>query len=146
MHGQFFSGCCPCLRRTSSSIPRNLEVRSNSLTKSEITAIFAPERFSLLLLSQIPPPRGGSGPRWEAGAPLDIVFHAVDQNDGERRDMAIRLLALVRLWIISDSFSAQIEVFRSSLTLPSRDLLMVRCLQQHSRLAYTLLPPKSPRT
>lgn len=55
------------------------------------------EKFSLLLLSQIPPPRGSSGPRWEASAPLDIIFYAVRQDDGERRDMATRLLTLVRL-------------------------------------------------
>lgn len=53
-------------------------------------------RFSLLLLSQIPPPRGGAGPRWDAGAPLDIVFHSVGQEDSELRKMAGRLLTLVR--------------------------------------------------
>jgi len=72
------------------------------------------EKFSLLLLSQIPPPRGGTGPRWEAGAPLDIVFHAVDQNDDERRDMATRLLALLINLSISGSFDG--PMFAATLT------------------------------
>ena len=89
---------------------------------------FVAEKFSLYLLSQIPPPRGGTGPRWEAGAPLDIVFYAVDQNDAERRDTATQLLALVRLFM---AFSAYIEVPCSSSIFLSRGLLMVRCLLQH---------------
>ncbi|KAG9316385.1 hypothetical protein JVU11DRAFT_2418 [Chiua virens] len=68
---------------------------------------FATEKFSPLLLSQIPPPRGSTGPRWDAGAPLDIIFHAITQEDGERREMAVRLLTLVRLHNKSDGFGAR---------------------------------------
>ncbi|KAG8213715.1 hypothetical protein J3R82DRAFT_10416 [Butyriboletus roseoflavus] len=72
------------------------------------------EKFSLYLLSQIPPPRGGSGLRWEAGAPLDIVFHAVKQKDGERRDMATRLLTLLINLGLSGSFDG--PMFATTLT------------------------------
>lgn len=74
--------------------------RVRLLDKVGSNRYFDAERLSPLLLSQVPPPRGGTGPRWEAGAPLDIVFHAVNQNDGERRGLATRLLALVSLRII----------------------------------------------
>lgn len=92
---------------------------------------FHAEKFSPLLLSQIPPPRGGTGPRWEAGAPLDIVFHSIQQEDGERRDMATRLLTLVRLHNISNGFGARTEVSRSSSISHSLDFSMVPCLRQH---------------
>ena len=72
---------------------------------------FDVEKFSLLLLSQIPPPRGGSGPRWDAGAPVDIVFHAIRQQDGERREMAVRLLTLVRFCNISNGFGVLTRSF-----------------------------------
>ena len=92
---------------------------------------FDAEKFSSLLLSQIPPPRGGTGPRWEAGAPLDVVFYSLEQKDGKHREMATRLLTLVRLHSISDRSSAQIEVSRSSSTSVSQGLSMDRCLRQH---------------
>ncbi|KAG6378154.1 hypothetical protein JVT61DRAFT_13843 [Boletus reticuloceps] len=72
------------------------------------------ERFSLLLLSQIPPPRGGTGPRWEAGAPLDIVFHSIKQEDRERREMAIRLLTLLINLTLSGFFDG--PMFAATLT------------------------------
>ncbi|KAF9222564.1 hypothetical protein BS17DRAFT_809244 [Gyrodon lividus] len=52
------------------------------------------EKFSSLLLSQIPPPRGGAGPRWEADAALDILFYCIQQEDRQRREMSTRLLTL----------------------------------------------------
>ncbi|KAH0827534.1 hypothetical protein J3R83DRAFT_4253 [Lanmaoa asiatica] len=72
------------------------------------------ENFSLLLLSQIPPPRGGAGSRWEAGAPLDIVFHSVGKEDGERREMATRLLTLLINLSLSGSFDG--PMFAATLT------------------------------
>ncbi|KAF8558031.1 hypothetical protein OG21DRAFT_1456488 [Imleria badia] len=75
---------------------------------------FDAEKFSPLLLSQIPPPRGGTGPRWEAGAPLDIVFHSIQQEDGERREMATRLLTLLINLSLSGFFDA--TMFAAALT------------------------------
>ncbi|KAH7929887.1 hypothetical protein BV22DRAFT_1116607 [Leucogyrophana mollusca] len=49
---------------------------------------------SPLLLSQIPPPRSGTGPQWEADAPLDIVFHSLRHENGLRRRFGIRLITL----------------------------------------------------
>lgn len=89
------------------------------------------ERFSLLLLSQVPPPRGGSGPRWEAAAPLDIVFHSIMQEDGERREMATRLLTLVRPSNVFYGFNGQTEVSCSSSTSLPQDFSMDPRLRHH---------------
>lgn len=51
-------------------------------------------RHSPLLLSQIPAPR--SGKHWEADAPLDVIFHCLNQTDERRRAVGPRLLASVR--------------------------------------------------
>ena len=52
-------------------------------------------RHSPILLLQIPPPRSGTGARWEADAPLDIVFYCLEQTAPKRRDMGARLMTLV---------------------------------------------------
>jgi hypothetical protein len=66
-------------------------------------------RHSPILLSQIPPPRGGSGARWEADAPLDVVFYCLEQTQPKRRTMGARLMTLVNnmfadRFIYSDHF------------------------------------------
>jgi len=52
-------------------------------------------RHSPILLSQIPPPRSGTGARWEADAPLDIVFYCLEQTAPKRRAMGARLITLL---------------------------------------------------
>ena len=61
-------------------------------------------RHSPILLSQIPPPRGGSGARWEADAPLDVVFYCLEQTHPKRRTMGARLMTLVNN-MFSDGFT-----------------------------------------
>lgn len=46
---------------------------------------------------QIPPPRSGTGPRWEADAPLDIVFHCVSQCQWQRQQLGLELMTLVNI-------------------------------------------------
>ncbi|KAI6046030.1 hypothetical protein EDC04DRAFT_2631644 [Pisolithus marmoratus] len=52
-------------------------------------------RFSPLLLSQIPPPRGGRGLRQDVDAPLDIVVRCTKQDCSLRRSMGTRLFTLL---------------------------------------------------
>lgn len=58
-----------------------------------------PEQYSFSLLSQIKPPRMGSGPRWDAETPLDIIFSCYRQTDPRRTHLGARLMSLVRLQI-----------------------------------------------
>ncbi|KAG1770479.1 hypothetical protein EDD22DRAFT_770017 [Suillus occidentalis] len=62
-------------------------------------------KHSPLLLSQIPPPRSGTGLRWEADAPLDIVFYCVTQSQPQRRQLGLELMAL----LIGISLTAQFD-------------------------------------
>ncbi|EIW83141.1 hypothetical protein CONPUDRAFT_164139 [Coniophora puteana RWD-64-598 SS2] len=50
---------------------------------------------SQLLLSHIPPPKAGSGPRTDAQAALDVAFYALDQADPVRKRLGLRLLTLL---------------------------------------------------
>ncbi|GLB37638.1 hypothetical protein LshimejAT787_0406890 [Lyophyllum shimeji] len=52
-------------------------------------------RFSNLLLQQIPYPRSGIGPRWDAETPLRIVFFCLEQADTRRQILGSRLMALL---------------------------------------------------
>lgn len=52
-------------------------------------------KHSPLLLLQIPLPRSGTGLRWEADAPLDIVFYCVSQSQPQRRQLGLELMALL---------------------------------------------------
>lgn len=52
-------------------------------------------KFSPLLLSQIPPPRGRRGPRQDTDAPLDIMFRCTNQDCNLRRSMGTRLFTLL---------------------------------------------------
>ncbi|KAI6121467.1 hypothetical protein F5141DRAFT_518614 [Pisolithus sp. B1] len=52
-------------------------------------------KFSPLLLSQIPPPRGGCGPRQDVDVPLDIMVCCTKQDCSLRRSMGTRLFALL---------------------------------------------------
>lgn len=52
-------------------------------------------KHSPLLLLQIPPQRSGTGLRWEADAPLDIVFYCVSQGQPQRRQLGFDLMALL---------------------------------------------------
>ncbi|KAF9244949.1 hypothetical protein BU15DRAFT_41638 [Melanogaster broomeanus] len=64
-------------------------------------------KFSPLLLSQIPPPRGGAGPRWEVDAPLDLIFYCVEQEASQRRGMSTRLLTLLVNLSLTPDFDLQ---------------------------------------
>lgn len=64
--------------------------RDESLTSGDGSV-----RHSSLLLLQIPPTRSGTGLRWEADAPLDIVFHCVSQGQPQRRQLGLELMALL---------------------------------------------------
>ncbi|OAX41066.1 hypothetical protein K503DRAFT_767997 [Rhizopogon vinicolor AM-OR11-026] len=50
---------------------------------------------SPLLLLQIPPPRSGTGLRWEADAPLDIVFHCVSHSQQQKQQLGLELMTLL---------------------------------------------------
>lgn len=52
-------------------------------------------KHSPLLLLQIPPPRSGTGLRWEVDAPLDIVFYCTSQGQPQRRQLGFELMALL---------------------------------------------------
>ncbi|EPQ57527.1 hypothetical protein GLOTRDRAFT_58955 [Gloeophyllum trabeum ATCC 11539] len=52
-------------------------------------------RYSPLLLRQIPPARAGTGSRWEADIPLDIVFYCLNQPEPSRRFAGARLMKLM---------------------------------------------------
>ncbi|KDQ53468.1 hypothetical protein JAAARDRAFT_425004 [Jaapia argillacea MUCL 33604] len=52
-------------------------------------------QYSPLLLAQIPPPRTGSGPRWEVEGPLDIVLCCLQQPEPRRRSLGVRLITLL---------------------------------------------------
>lgn len=64
--------------------------RDESLTSGDGSVKHSP-----LLLLQIPPPRSGTGLRWEADAPLDIVFYCVSQSQPQRRQLGFELMALL---------------------------------------------------
>ncbi|KAG6888093.1 hypothetical protein C0992_009632 [Termitomyces sp. T32_za158] len=52
-------------------------------------------RFSNLLVKQIPPPRNGTGPRWDIGIPLHIIFYCMEQSDFRRQMLGSRLMTLL---------------------------------------------------
>lgn len=64
--------------------------RDEYLTSGDASAKHSP-----LLLLQIPPPRSGTGLRWEADAPLDIVFYCVSQDQPQRRQLGLELMTLL---------------------------------------------------
>ncbi|KAG2368110.1 hypothetical protein BDR07DRAFT_1391885 [Suillus spraguei] len=64
--------------------------RDESLTSGDGSVKHSP-----LFLLQIPPPRSGTGLRWEVDAPLDIVFYCVSQGQPQRRQLGFELMALV---------------------------------------------------
>ncbi|KIJ67941.1 hypothetical protein HYDPIDRAFT_83831 [Hydnomerulius pinastri MD-312] len=72
-----------------------------------LTELKSGAKFSPLLLSQIPPPRGGSGQRWEADAPLDIIFHCVQQ---QRQELAVRLWTLLIDLSLTTDFDVQMFI------------------------------------
>jgi len=79
---------------------RNTEMKSGGRSSFKyptlrLTTMAA--KYSPLLLSQIPFPRGGSGPRRDVDAPLDIVFCCISQDSIWRRTMGTRLFTLVIL-------------------------------------------------
>ncbi|EJF65301.1 hypothetical protein DICSQDRAFT_166348 [Dichomitus squalens LYAD-421 SS1] len=51
--------------------------------------------YSRLLLRQIPPSRPETAPRWDMRMPLDVVFHALEQEHEAQRSLGIRLLTLL---------------------------------------------------
>ncbi|EED78146.1 predicted protein [Postia placenta Mad-698-R] len=68
----------------------------NVLEKDEALAVESGQpRHSTLLLSQIPPPRTGSGARWDLNAPLDVAFCAIQQVNPKYRSLGARLLTLL---------------------------------------------------
>ncbi|KAG6903073.1 hypothetical protein C0995_006260 [Termitomyces sp. Mi166 len=52
-------------------------------------------RFSSLLLQQIPPPRSGTGPRWDTEIPMRIIFFCMEQTDFRRQMLGSRLMTLL---------------------------------------------------
>ena len=74
-------------------------------------------RHSPILLSQIPPPRSGTGARWEADAPLDIVFYCLEQTAPKRRDMGARLMTLVSSTATHLSTSTCFDFFHCAVKL-----------------------------
>ncbi|KAJ8487420.1 hypothetical protein ONZ51_g4184 [Trametes cubensis] len=52
-------------------------------------------RYSPLLLSQLPPSRPASSPRWDVKLPVDVVFYALEQESESRRSLGVRLLNLL---------------------------------------------------
>ncbi|KAI0743562.1 hypothetical protein C8Q80DRAFT_1181954 [Daedaleopsis nitida] len=52
--------------------------------------------LSPLLLSQIPPSGTGNTPRWDVRMPLDVAFHALEQDGQAQQSLGVRLLTLVR--------------------------------------------------
>ncbi|TFK44416.1 hypothetical protein BDQ12DRAFT_730480 [Crucibulum laeve] len=67
---------------------------------------------SRLLLQQMPPSRNG-GPRWETSAPLDVIFHCLQQSNLRRYRMGSRLLTL--LINLSSTLSLDPHMFIASL-------------------------------
>jgi len=53
------------------------------------------ERYSNILLQQIPSPRSGSGKKWDTEDPLRIVFYCLEQTHLNRRMMGSRLMSMV---------------------------------------------------
>lgn len=76
-------------------------------------------KYSPLLLSQIPFPRGGSGPRRDVDAPLDIVFCCISQDSIWRRTMGTRLFTLLIHLIHTSEFDAQVLIATVSARLHS---------------------------
>ncbi|KAH7888552.1 hypothetical protein F5I97DRAFT_1853575 [Phlebopus sp. FC_14] len=72
-------------------------------------------RFSPLLLSQLPPPRSGLGPRWEVDSPLDIILHCINQEQSLRRTLGIRLLTLLINLSLSPDFD--VNMFAGAVTI-----------------------------
>ncbi|KAL4074184.1 hypothetical protein J3A83DRAFT_4090750 [Scleroderma citrinum] len=67
------------------------------------TEIKSGVKYSPLLLSQIPFPRSGFGPRRDVDAPLDVVFCCLSQDSSWRRAMGTRLFTLlIHLTHVSD--------------------------------------------
>ncbi|KAG1734707.1 uncharacterized protein EDB91DRAFT_1225584 [Suillus paluster] len=64
--------------------------RDESLSSGDVLAKHSP-----LLLLQIPPPRSGTGSRWEADAPLDIVFYCLSQSQPQQRQLGLDLMTLL---------------------------------------------------
>ncbi|KIK99059.1 hypothetical protein PAXRUDRAFT_30748 [Paxillus rubicundulus Ve08.2h10] len=87
-------------------------------------------KFSPLLLSQIPPPRGGTGPRWEVDAPLDIFFYCVQQEDRQRREMSTRLLTLLVNLSLTPDFDLQMFTAAVTTRLYSSSPQVVRTLME----------------
>ncbi|KAL4247947.1 hypothetical protein ABKN59_008921 [Abortiporus biennis] len=52
-------------------------------------------QFSPLLLSQIPPPRSGTGGRWDIDSPLGIVSYCIAQDNEHHKLLGVRLLTLL---------------------------------------------------
>jgi hypothetical protein len=87
---------------------RECTILPQSILESDIMRV---ARHSPILLSQIPPPRSGTGARWEADAPLDIVFYCLEQTAPKRRAMGARLITLVSGVSIDLSRSANFDCF-----------------------------------
>ncbi|KAG5350168.1 hypothetical protein C0989_012423 [Termitomyces sp. Mn162] len=51
-------------------------------------------RFSNLLLQQIPPPRSGTGSRWDTAIPLRIILFCMEQTNIRRQMLGSRLMTL----------------------------------------------------
>lgn len=64
--------------------------RDESLTSGDGSVKHSP-----LLLLQIPPPRSGTGLRWEVDTPLDIVFYCISQGQPQRRQLGLELMVLL---------------------------------------------------
>ncbi|OSD06893.1 hypothetical protein PYCCODRAFT_1474296 [Trametes coccinea BRFM310] len=52
-------------------------------------------RYSPLLLNQIPATLSDRGARWDVGSPLDVAFHAIQQESELQRRLGVRLLTLL---------------------------------------------------
>ncbi|KAF8844655.1 hypothetical protein BDN67DRAFT_894529 [Paxillus ammoniavirescens] len=99
--------------------------KDESLANQNLAAKFSP-----LLLSQIPPPRGGTGPRWEVDAPLDILFYCVQQEDRQRREMSTRLLTLLVNLSLTADFDLQMFTAAVTTRLYSSSPQVVRTLME----------------
>jgi hypothetical protein len=67
----------------------------HNLTSTELSVDGATARYSTLFLDQIPPSRTGTGPRWDIGLLLDVVFACLEQADFYKQALGQRLIALV---------------------------------------------------
>lgn len=98
MSGQFWIGCLWFLREMRSSQHRKRIVSTHPHSLAAV--LTSSVKYSPLLLSQLPQPRGGETSRWEVDPPLDVIFHCRQQRSEKEKLMGSRLLTLVSL--ISD--------------------------------------------